>query len=41
MQPASNSAMRRFRLARSVSIFVKLAALMGLLVLIVVYVGGR
>ncbi|MGA8302936.1 MAG: hypothetical protein WA691_03515 [Thermoplasmata archaeon] len=41
MPPASNSAERRFRIARGVSIIVKLAVLAGILVLIVVYVGGR
>ena len=41
MQPAPNAAVRRFRLVRNVSLAVKVAALVGLLVFVVVYFGGR
>ncbi len=40
MQPAPNAAVRRFRVIRAVSVTVKVAALVGLLVFIAVYFGG-
>ncbi|MFZ1022559.1 MAG: hypothetical protein WAN87_00280 [Thermoplasmata archaeon] len=41
MQPAPNAAARRFRRVWTVSLVVKLAALMGLLVFIAIYLGSR
>jgi len=40
MQPAPNAAARRFRRVWTLSLVIKVAALMGLLVFIVVYFGG-
>ena len=40
MQPAPNAAVRRFRLVRHVSMAVKVAALVGLLLFVAVYFGG-
>ncbi len=40
MQPSPNAAVRRFRLARTVSLAVKVAALLGLLIFVAVYFGG-
>ncbi len=40
MQPAPNAAMRRFRLVKAALIAAKLAALGGILLLIIVYSGG-
>ncbi len=39
--PSANSAVRRFRLVRNLSLAVKVAALVGLLLFVVVYYGGR
>jgi hypothetical protein len=41
MQPAPNAAVRRFRRVWTVSLVVKLAALMGLLVFVAIYLGSR
>lgn len=41
MQPAPNAAVRRFRRVQIVSLAVKLVALGGILVFVVVYLGGR
>ena len=40
MQPSPNAAVRRFRLVRQVSLAVKVAALVGLLLFVAVYFGG-
>jgi hypothetical protein len=40
MQPAPNAAVRRFRVVRVVSMAVKVAALLALLVFVAVYFGG-
>ena len=40
MQPAPNVAVRRFRVVRAVSLAVKVAALAGLLLFVLVYFGG-
>ena len=41
MQPAPNAAVRRFRLVRTASIAVKIAALAALLLFVAIYFGGR
>lgn len=41
MQPSPNAAVRRFRRVRHVALAVKIAALVGLVVFVVVYFGGR
>jgi hypothetical protein len=40
MQPAPNAAVRRFRLVRYISVAVKVAAVVGLLLFVAVYFGG-
>jgi hypothetical protein len=41
MQPAPNAAARRFRRVWTVSLVVKLAALLGLLLFVALYLGSR
>ncbi|MFZ0890906.1 MAG: hypothetical protein WB778_05010 [Thermoplasmata archaeon] len=41
MQPAPNAAVRRFRRVWTVSLVIKLAALMGLLLFVALYLGSR
>ena len=40
MQPTPNAAVRRFRVVQTVSVAVKVAALVGLVVFVLVYLGG-
>lgn len=40
MQPAPNAAVRRFRTVRALSVAVKVAALIGLVVFVAIYFGG-